>query len=189
MKAQVRVQGYVVGYDKVGHELLWTVKVRDPKSAHDGKKFAVTSCHFGTMLTRPSVDVTFRVEPVRVGPELDLRAVDVALASEMGVRENPKDSAGYLGKVYLAVTKLNGEMHLWTTGAETEAEVREFIGEDSEEELLAHTPLDFNAIDDKSEVADGIEVLQSLTSITATRDALELVLNQVFRLAQTLKEE
>lgn len=74
-----RVRGFVVGYDKKANELLWTVKVNDPNSQHDGQEFLVASLHYGTMLTRSGVDVTFRVRPFKVEQEQVLRAVDVSL--------------------------------------------------------------------------------------------------------------
>lgn len=74
-----RIRGFVVGYDKVASEFLWTVKVKDQGSQHNGQKFLVASLHPGTMLTRPGVDVTFRVQPFGIEQEKVLRAVDVSI--------------------------------------------------------------------------------------------------------------
>ena len=41
---------------------VWTVKVKDQQSQHNEQKFQVASLHPGTMLSKPGVDVTFRVD-------------------------------------------------------------------------------------------------------------------------------
>jgi hypothetical protein len=61
---QVRVKGYVVGFDVIGGAIRWRVKVKDSRSEYNGCNFPVASCYPGTMLTRPAVDVSFVLAPV-----------------------------------------------------------------------------------------------------------------------------
>jgi len=76
-----RVKGYVVAYDNKSGKLVWVVKVKDPTSLHNEQKFEVASLHPGTMLEKPGVDVTFRVQNFGSGQEKVLRATDVSIGN------------------------------------------------------------------------------------------------------------
>ena len=67
-----RIKGYVVGYDAKDGEISWTVKVKDPQSAHHGEKFRVASMWPGMMLTRPGADVTFSIGSQHGWKELEV---------------------------------------------------------------------------------------------------------------------
>ena len=174
---QVRVRGYVVGYSVSAGELIWTVKVKDPKSVHDGKKFTVQSCQVGTMLSRPSVDVSFRVEPVQVGEEFVLRAVEVAFTGQSAISAIKRIPANG-DEVYLAVLRYDRGVYAAFVGYDNEKELREAFEADGEQ-VIAFLPI---PVDEKGldvEVQAGLNAVAALTYVESTRDALEHILTKL----------
>ena len=186
-----RVKGYVVGYDNKRGELLWKVKVKDPGSFHDGKKFEVVSLHPGTMITKQSVDVTFRVREFNIGrieQEMVLKAVDVSL----GLNE-PNDEIVDVEKVTesmsFALVDEGGQIYAWYNECETHDECREWLREKSDECHL----LDFVRISDSAfgqnglygwdESAEAAFIgLKKMTEIDGVRKALEAIVTETFML-------
>ncbi|MBU2565952.1 hypothetical protein KKG46_00125 [Patescibacteria group bacterium] len=175
---QVRVSGYVVGYKVCGGELLWTVKVKDPKSVHDGKKFTVQSCQVGTMLSRPSVDVSFRVAPIQVGEEFSLKAVEVALVgketTESTIKRIPDDSE----VIYLVVLRYDHGTYASFVGYDNEVEAREAFEADGEKMIaFLRIPVDEEGLD--VEVRASLNAIAALTYVEGTRDAIEHILTKL----------
>lgn len=183
--AQVRVKGYVVGYDEVGGELLWKVRVKDSGSVHNSTKFMVHSLHPGTMLSKPSVDVTFMVAPVQVGEEQVMKAVDVAIGEVPStiVHANTEPASNDASMNFVA-TELNGEVSLWYTGLESAKEVQADV-KHSEERFITFFQIPLHAPSDAhSQYADEFEnsmaILHGLLCNDAIREAFEDLLTQVF---------
>lgn len=57
----IRTKGFVVGYDKKGSEIVWTVRVKDDACRYNGEKFDVMTVRGGTLLSKSGVDVTFEL--------------------------------------------------------------------------------------------------------------------------------
>lgn len=57
--AQIRVRGYVVGYDVRQGAVEWTVRMNEDRHPDNGKKFDVGSFHPGTLGIKAGVNVTF----------------------------------------------------------------------------------------------------------------------------------
>lgn len=181
---RVRIKGYVIGYDVVGGELLWRVKVKDSSSIHDGKKFVVHSLHPGTMLSRPSVDVSFRVEPVQVGQEQNLKAVDVAVGeiisiiTPVDVKPENADAVSFVASV------LDGELSVSVTGLNSREEFKkELMG--SEEEIISFFRISYNMPKNIDGVlpdvfCNSMEILHRLLCSADIQPAFEYLLTQVF---------
>lgn len=197
MMTQVWVKGYVVGYDKVERgtagqvEVLWTVKVKDQKSAHNGQKFEVHST-VGPTLTKPSVDVSFRVEPIQVGQEQVLKAVDVRLSTTTQVepkRESNlprKDSETF----NLAVVETSsGERYVIVTGFQTRAEAEDWFESESggEERVVDFLQFDIYEVqneDDSEEIPGAFEVIKALSVVENSRQAIEKLLTALYNLSR-----
>jgi hypothetical protein len=182
---QVRVTGYVVGYDEVGGEALWKLKVKDSSSVHNGKKFVVHSLHPGTMLSKPSVDVTFKVAPIQVGQEQTLKAVDVAIgeiSSKIAHADTkPSDDADVIN---FFASELDGKVNVWLTGLKSTEEVQADL-RGSDETLVAFFKIPLNEPSNSSlEYADAYDnsmtVLCALLHNDTIREAFEHMLSQVF---------
>lgn len=178
LKTQVRVKGYVVGYDVGNGELLWTVKVKDPKSIHNGKKFVVHSCQVGTLLSRPSVDVSFRVDPVQVGQEHILKAVDVAFAGCKAPDTVPRLYAEGKETLHIAVVRNDGVLDAYFVGYENADEARETF-EPEGEELIAFFPVSSETEELDEDQRAGFRVVAALSYVDGTRDALEFLLKRL----------
>lgn len=189
-----RIQGFVVGYDKVANELLWTVKVRDQHSVHNGQKFLVASLHPGTMLTRPGTDVTFRVQSFGTEQEKVLRAVDVSLGKtgpeEKPIMERIPDS------LTLAVTdEMEAGFSVWHNECESAEEAQELFndrgGEGSLVGLIQITPelvlKHGGAISDEEAVA-GLATIRQMMHLDPIRDVICAVAMEAFELGRKSKD-
>lgn len=184
---QARVKGYVVGYDKTGGEVLWSVKVTDPGSAHDGQKFSVAWCDRGMMITKPAVDVTFKIVPVRVGREQVLRAVDVQFPGATQVESRKENSRVDRETLNLVVTELDGERHVFVIGASSRDEAERDLGLSgtSREKVV-----DFLAFDiyehvserDDADIPSAFEIIKALAHSDHSMQALEKFLGAVYRM-------
>lgn len=181
---QVRVTGYVVGYDEVGGEVLWKVKVKDSSSVHNGKKFVVHSLHPGTMLSKPSVDVTFKVAPIQVGQEQTLKAVDVAIGEVSSTIAHTDAESDDAGVMYFFASELDGKVYVWSTGLTTAEEVEADI-RGGDETLVAffkvplHKPSDAQ-LQYAHAFEDSMTVLHALLCNDSIREAFEYMLSKVF---------
>lgn len=180
---QVRVKGHVVGYDEVGGELLWKVKVRDASSIHNDKKFLVHSLHPGTMLSRPSVDVSFRVEPVQVGQEQILKAVDVAIGQVSSVATNA-DVSRDEDAIFIFASELDGEVAVCVTGLSSLEELKSIV-ENGGEQVISFIRVPYKLpesveglLDDSFQNSMGI--LHGLLCSDDIQPAFEHLLTQVF---------
>lgn len=75
-----RHKGYVMGFDNGARgKRTWKVRVKDPTSPHDGKKFVVASTH-GNLELAQGLNVNFAIGTVddEEGQKVE-RAVDVRL--------------------------------------------------------------------------------------------------------------
>ncbi len=175
---QVRVCGYVVGYSVTNGEVLWTVKVKEEKSIHHGKKFLVHSCRVGTMLSRPAVDVTFRVAPIQVGEECLLKAVDVALASQPLKEDMARSVKPSQDTINLVVMADNDGLTAYFVGYENAEQARQGFADEGEELVtFLQIPLDDAELDD--DLRGGLDAIASLSCMDGTRDAMEHILHKL----------
>ena len=172
---QVRVKGFVVGYDEKAGEILWTVRVKDSQSIHHGKKFQVESLRDGAMLTKPGVDVTFCIKSVQVGSEEVLKAVDVSLGHVMPSDENV-EATEETPRLKVLVTVMDGQYHVAFAHFRGLAEARQaYQGTDEQVvELYDFTP----------ENLEGLALLEAITVTDGVCDTLEELLVAVFQLGQ-----
>ena len=182
---QVRVEGYVVGYDEVGGELLWTVKVNYSHSVHDGKKFKVHSLHPGTMLTKPSVDVSFRVEPVQVGQEQVLKAIDVAIGEIVSTVAPTTMESNNDDVISFYASEMGGDVGVVVTGLGSANEVRSDLEGSDDEHFVAYfevpcTRPKLPAYTFPGELESSMDIVLALLGIDSTKDVLEYILTQVF---------
>ncbi|NQV87955.1 MAG: hypothetical protein HQ402_00160 [Parcubacteria group bacterium] len=191
---QVRVKGYVVGFDKSGDELLWTVKVKDPTSAHDNKKFPVASMHQGSLLTKPGVDVTFKVEPVQVGQEQVLKAVDVSLGFENLEEEIESDEASHQESIGFALVEEGDLVYVWPNECKSRDEAEEWLKGMSEECKLCaffrvHPGLFETSptIESVEDATHAFEALRSMARLNSFRDTLAVIVMEAFALGQKHK--
>ncbi len=186
-----RVKGYVVGYDVKASELVWTVKVKDQDSVHNGKKFEVASLHPGTMITKQGVDATFRVQEFNIGrleQEKELKAVDVSLGSS-----DPKDEPTGVEEsdesMSFALVVENGQTYAWYNECETRSECEEWLHEQSEECHL----LDFVRVSTsyfskngaygwEEEAEASFRGLREMMKIDVVRKVLEAIVAEIFML-------
>lgn len=189
-----RIQGFVVGYDKVAGELLWTVKVKDENSQHNGQKFLVASLHPRTMLTRPGADVTFRVQPFGTEQEKVLRAVDVSVGKtfpeEKPIVERIPDALA------IAVTDEEGcGFTAWHNECDSIKEVQELFdnrgGEGTLVGLIRITPelvLHYGgAISDEEAVA-GLATLRQMMHLEPIRDIVCAVAMEAFKIGRESRD-
>lgn len=178
---QGRVKGFVVGYDRTRFGFAWTVRVKDEKSEHNGKKFLV---HSGEMLTKPAVDVTFKIEPAQVGQKRLLRATDVRISFpvrvELEKKEDEKFEEVSSDTLNVVVTQVGDDIEVWTTGCGSAKEVERELG--SDERVVAFLPFDIRECEDDEDIIDAFEVIKALCLVQETRDSLEKLLAAVFKL-------
>ena len=184
-----RIKGFVVGYDKIAGEVLWTVKVKDQNSAHNNQKFTVASLHPGTMLTRPGIDVTFRVQTFGSEQEKVLRAVDVSIGSvapeEKQIVEKVPQS------LTLVVTEGEIGFTVWHSECSSSDEARQLYcnenGEKSVVGLIEITPelvlKHGGAISDEEAVA-GLATIRQLTYLDPLRDVVIAIAMEAFELGR-----
>ena len=184
-----RIQGFVVGYDKVANELLWTVKVKDQNSVHNGQKFLVASLHSGTMLTRPGIDVTFRVQSFGTEQERVLRAVDVSIGitdpEEKPIVERVPES------LMLAITEGETGFTAWHSECSSLEEARPLYcdqgGEKSVVGLMEITPelilKHGGAISDEEAVA-GLAMIRQMMYLDPMRDVVCAIAMEAFELGR-----
>ena len=185
-----RVKGFVVGHDKKGQMEVWKVRVKDQSSHHDGSKFEVASVHPGVEL-KPSTDVTFRIEPLQVEGEFVLKAVDVATGtvttepSRQPVRSKSEGSP----TMFVCVTEMvsTGDVNVFLTGFEDIQEARSQIDETTER-VLGLLGIDLQPPHLGSEELTGLEIIERLSWVDTTRDAIEYLLAEVFKFGQTISE-
>ena len=189
-----RIKGFVVGYDVKRGKIVWTVKAKDPTSEHNGHKFEVASVYLGTMLSKPGVDVTFRVQDVESGQEKVLRAVDVNVGSkdpvENQITERIPDAL---------IFALTGEMiddrqvlNVWYSECETAEEAKEtHLGFGAEEEiyigLIKITPelvLEHGGVIQKDEAVAGLATLRQMVNLNPIRDVLRAIIVEAFKLGK-----
>ena len=179
---QVRVEGYVVGHDIVGGELWWTVKVKDPTSANQSKKFLVHSLYPGTMLTKPSVDVSFVVAPIQVGQEQVMKAVDVAIGEVVSPVEHAAISPESEEAMFVIATEIDGQVSVWFTGMESAEEVRKEVRKNGED-LVAFMRIPHQQPQDADKdvfFTNSMQILHGLSCNEELRPAFEFLLTQVF---------
>lgn len=185
-----RVKGYVVAYDNKSGELVWTVKVKDPNSLHNAQKFSVASLHPGTMLTKPGIDVTFRVQDFGSEQEKVLKAVDVSAGLKDPDSQPIKEKVA--GPLMLAITESEGKYLTWLREETTAEEAKEgcvadgdvgdaFVGliEITPELVLAHGGM----ISDE-EAAAGLATVRQMARINPIRDVLCAIAAEAFLLGQ-----
>lgn len=187
MTTQIRVSGYVVGYDKVktdrGLELLWTVKVKDIKSEFDGRKFLVVSQQPGTMVTMAGKAVTFRIAPVEVESELVLRAVNVAIGPVMDIVSAPQPDEQSLTINVCAVQSEGGELEVFNTGLETIEQAQcDLNGNDRT--VIAFRAINCEPADQPEEVLTGLRIIAGLSHLDGTLHALDYLFQEVFELGR-----
>jgi len=188
-----RIKGFVVGYDKVANELLWTVKVKDPNSAHNGQKFLVASLHPGTMVTRPGIDVTFRVQPFGTEQEKVLRAVDVSIGNtdpeEKPILERVPNSLA------LAMTEEEAGLSVWhnecVSSEEAQQLFRERGGEGSFVGLIQITPeliLKHGGAISNEEAVAGLATMRQMMYLDSIRDVVCAIAAEAFELGRASKD-
>ncbi|MFC1644618.1 hypothetical protein ACFL08_01170 [Patescibacteria group bacterium] len=183
-----RIQGFVVGYDKVANELLWTVKVKDQDSQHNGQKFLVASLHPGTMLTRPGVDVTFRVRSFGTEQEQVLRAIDVSIGKTFPDRKTIVERIPDALALAFVDGKVTTVVH---TECESVSEAQQWIVELGGEEvvvgLVRITPeliiQHGGAFADEDAVA-GLATLRQMMYLDPIRDTVCAVAAEAFELGR-----
>ena len=188
-----RIKGFVVGYDKVGGELVWTVKAKDPSSQHDSQKFQVVSLHPGTMITRPGIDVTFRVQSFGIEQEKVLKAVDVSIGSknpeEKPIMEKIPDS------LTLVVTEEEGTgFVVWHSECESVEDAHQLYcvenGQQSVAGLIQITPelvLKHGGAISDDEVVAGLAVLRQMMYMDPVRDVVCAIAAEAFELGRMSK--
>lgn len=189
-----RIKGFVVGYDKKATDLLWTVRVRDPKSVHNGQKFLVASLHPGTMITRQGVDVTFRVQPFGTEQEQVLRAVDVSLGpvapEEKPIVERIPEALA------LAVSNEEGiGFTVWHNECVSVEEAQSLFEESGAEGLVVgliqitpeHVLKHGGVISDEEAVA-GLATIQQMINLDPIRDVICAIAAEAFELGQASKD-
>jgi hypothetical protein len=189
-----RVKGYVVGYDSKSGEIVWMVKVKDQDSLHNQQKFPVASLHPGTMLTKPGIDVTFRVQSFGTGQEKVLRAVDVSLGiTDPEVKQIVERIPESLT---LAVTENGGQFTVWHSECSSMDEARQVFCHGIEEGtvvvgLIEITPelvqKHGGAISDDEAVA-GLATVRQMAYLDPIRDVLCAIAAEAFALGQNSKQ-
>jgi hypothetical protein len=186
---QNRIKGFVVGYDRSGGELLWTVRAKDRTSNHDGHKFAVASFHQGTMLTKSGVDVTFKVHSF--GQEKELKAVNVSLGLKDPYESEQCDEYRREPINFMLVED-GGNFYAMFTECVDEEDARATLKLSSDEAhlvtLLSYDPMllsqsDHLGFDD--ETMDAFEIFRPMMYLRSTRNALEAIVTQAFKLGKT----
>jgi len=195
----MRAKGYVVAYDLKNGELVWTVKVKDVESSHNGRKLAVASLHPGTMLTKPAVDVTFDIQSVSrtvdVGEITDIMAVDVSLGAEA-----PDDAVRYettpSSAISFALVEENESVYAMYTECESEGSVKRWLKERSDEcHLLAFLELKpwllrnsevYGFTEDAEAIFNGLKAMMLSDS---ARHALETIVTETFELGRKTAKE
>jgi len=188
-----RVQGFVVGYDKVANELLWTVKVRDQSSAHNDQKFLVASLHPGTMITRPGTDVTFRVQPFGTEQEQVLRAVDVSLGR---IFPEEKQIMEQVPEALILAFAEGSPVAVIHTECKSVGEVQQWIGRAGGEEVIVDliqiTPelviKHGGAFADEEAVA-GLATLRQMMYLDPIRDVICAIAAEAYELGRKSKDE
>ncbi len=183
-----RIKGFVVGYDKVANELLWTVRVNDPNSKHHSQKFLVASLHSGAMLTRPGVDVTFRVQSFGTEQEQVLRAVDVSIGEKFPEEKKIVEKVPEA----LALAFAQGEpIAVIHTECDSVGEAQDWIagmgGEEVIVGLVRITPelivKHGGAFSDEEAVA-GLVTLRQMMNLDPIRDTVIAIAAEAFQLGQ-----
>jgi hypothetical protein len=178
--AQARVKGCVVGYDLKGGELVWSVKVKDSSSIHDGQKFAVHSLSNGFMISRPSVEVNFMVEPIQVGQEKILRATEVAFGAVLPAEREAENGQKNEVTLNIIICTFKGKFHVFFTNMESEEEVltsNEFEWNE-ENKFIAFVKIPSTAGSDNFSVLPeedfeaGLLAISALSYVPPTRDAM-----------------
>jgi hypothetical protein len=183
MATQVRVKGFVVGYDVKTGELVWTVKVKDLQSPHNGHKFEVVSCHPGTMLSRPAVDVTFVIAVCQVGGQPVLKAADVAIGVDPPKDRNTKSEVHNENDetINVAVTVMDGKYLVWTTGHESVEESTRELDPDGTEKavVLVEIPVHPGLEEEDFRVREGMAAVATLIYLDPLQAAFEKVMSDV----------
>lgn len=189
---KVWVKGYVVGYDEAQGELLWKVKVKDPASVHDGQKFVVHST-MGPTLTRPSADVSFRIEPIQVGTEQVLKAVDVRLSTtaqaEPTVESKPAKSEESETYDLYVIEDSGGNRTVICTGFANRQEAEDWYeqetgGDERVVDVLNFSIHEVQTLNDSAEIPGAFAVIEALSSVDNTREALEKLFTAIYRLGR-----
>lgn len=186
-----RIKGYVVGYDMKAGELLWTIKVKDPESIHNNKKFEVASLHPGTMITKQGVDVTFRVQEFRIGrleQEKGLKAVDVSLGSSEP-SDAPDGGESIEFSMNLGFVREEGVTYAMCTGFETQSELEEWLcGSGSEGKVLSFLRVKQSDLSDPdgfnlgTDDVDAFGILCQMMTSDSFRRAFEGIATKIFKL-------
>lgn len=185
-----RVKGYVVGYDKKGGEIVWDVKVKDGESIHHGQKFQVASLHPGAMLTKPGIDVTFRVEPFGASQEKVLKAVDVSIGSQDPEAQPIKERIP--GPMIFVITGSEGQYLTWLREETTAEEARECAVAASEVgdicyghiEITPELVLKQGGMITDEEAAAGLATVRQMGHLDPIREVLCAIAAEAFLLGQ-----
>jgi len=185
-----RVKGYVVGYDKKAGEIVWDVKVKDGESLHNGQKFQVASLHPGTMLAKPGIDVTFRVESFGASQEKVLKAVDVSIGLKDPEAQPIKEKV--VGPMMFCITDTGDQYVVWPREETTVEEAQENCIKDSDTGdkfvgLFGITPelvLKHGSMISDEEAAAGLATVRQMGRIAPIRDVLCAIAAEAFLLGQ-----
>ena len=184
-----RIKGYVVAYDTKSGQLVWTVKVKDLTSQHNQQKFEVASLLPGTMLSKPGVDVTFRVQAFGSEQEKVLKAIDVCIGitdpEEKQIVEQIPES------LTLAVTENGGQFTVWHSECSSPEDAHQLYCVENEENvvvgLVKITPelvvKHGGAISDEEAVA-GLATVRQMAYLDPIRDVLIAIAAEAFALGR-----
>lgn len=184
-----RVKGYVVAYDTKSGKLVWVVKVKDPSSLHNDQKFEVASLHPGTMLEKPGIDVTFRVEDFGSQREKVLKAVDVSIGKESPeaspLMERTSTPLNY------AFTVEEGKLVVWQSECSSDDEAQEtYLGthqQDAVLGLIKITPelvLKYGGMISDDEAVAGLAAVREMAGLDGIRDVLCAIAAEAFELGK-----
>jgi hypothetical protein len=184
-----RVKGYVVAYDTKSGKLVWVVKVKDPSSQHNDQKFEVASLHSGTMLEKPGIDVTFRVEDFGSQREKVLKAVDVSIG-----KESPEASP-LMGRTSTPLnyvfTMEEGKLVVWQSECSSDDEAQEtYLGEHQQDAVLGLikiTPelvLKYGGMISDDEAVAGLAAVREMAGLDGIRDVLCAIAAEAFELGK-----
>ncbi len=192
-----RIKGYVVAYDNKSGKLVWVVKVKDPSSTHNDQKFEVASLHPGTMLEKPGIDVTFRVQDFGSGQEKVLKAVDVSIGkTDPEAKPLMERNSQSLNFVF---TLEEGKLVVWSSECSSVEEAQKtYLDMHQQDAVLGLVKVTPNsvlahggAISDEEAVA-GLATVRGMVGLDAIRDVLCAIAAEAFELGkrqQQLKTE
>ncbi|MBP6858689.1 MAG: hypothetical protein KBC33_02575 [Candidatus Pacebacteria bacterium] len=184
-----RIKGYVVAYDNKSGKLVWVVKVKDPSSTHNDQKFEVASLHPGTMLEKPGIDVTFRVEDFGSQREKVLKAVDVSIGKENPEAKPIKERT--FKSLNFAFTREGDQLMVWKSECSSQDEAQEMYRDEHQQDavlgLIKITPQAVlahgGAISDEEAVA-GLVAVRAMAELDGIRDVLCAIAAEAFQVGK-----